>query len=206
MPSIGIRSPVARTARNRSAGWPSSDRLTEREVTAATCVKMAFCPRCSRKLAGECGQRCECGVVRKTRTSRLESGYGKPGISSTCTPVNIDVFTPMPSASVTTATAVKPGFLSSWRKANLRSSSTCGFRFAICDGGPRTAEITWPMPAVRFVAQAPLQGFTSRLSRTLRRGGSAMGLIVPIHGTPASNLTPMTQHELVMRIAALVFV
>src|SRR5213076_2709881 len=29
--------------------------------------------------------------------------------------------TPMPSASVSTATAVKPGFFSSWRKANLRS-------------------------------------------------------------------------------------
>src|SRR6266851_6597310 len=28
---------------------------------------------------------------------------------------------PMPSASVSTATAVKPGCLSSWRKANLRS-------------------------------------------------------------------------------------
>src|SRR6266446_1227338 len=31
------------------------------------------------------------------------------------------VFAPMPSASVSTATAVKPGFFSSWRKANLRS-------------------------------------------------------------------------------------
>src|SRR4029077_15264381 len=28
---------------------------------------------------------------------------------------------PMPSASVRTATAVKPGFFSNWRKANLRS-------------------------------------------------------------------------------------
>src|SRR2546422_8656569 len=30
------------------------------------------------------------------------------------------VFAPMPSASVSTATVVKPGFFSSWRKANLR--------------------------------------------------------------------------------------
>jgi hypothetical protein len=28
------------------------------------------------------------------------------------------VFTPMPSARVRTATAVKPGFFNSWRKAN----------------------------------------------------------------------------------------
>src|SRR5258708_32574279 len=33
----------------------------------------------------------------------------------------IAVFAPMPSASVTTATAVKPGFFSNCRKANLRS-------------------------------------------------------------------------------------
>src|SRR5881397_1528031 len=31
------------------------------------------------------------------------------------------VFAPMPSASVSTATAVKPGFFSNWRMANLRS-------------------------------------------------------------------------------------
>src|SRR5207249_5295931 len=35
--------------------------------------------------------------------------------------LKIAVFAPMPSASVSTATAVKPGFFSNWRKANLRS-------------------------------------------------------------------------------------
>src|SRR4051812_20816723 len=35
--------------------------------------------------------------------------------------LNIAVFAPMPSASVRTATSVKPGDLPSWRKANLRS-------------------------------------------------------------------------------------
>src|SRR5438445_5677326 len=39
---------------------------------------------------------------------------------------------PMPSASVSTATAVKPGCLSSWRKANLRSFI---FGFTIYDLG-----------------------------------------------------------------------
>ena len=37
------------------------------------------------------------------------------------TKLNMAVFAPMPSASVSTATAVKPGFFSSWRKANFRS-------------------------------------------------------------------------------------
>src|SRR5438552_13565697 len=31
------------------------------------------------------------------------------------------VFAPMPNASVSTATAVKPGFFSNWRKANFKS-------------------------------------------------------------------------------------
>src|SRR5438128_12253186 len=38
--------------------------------------------------------------------------------------LKIAVFGPMPSASVSTATAVKPGFFSSWRKANLKSFIT----------------------------------------------------------------------------------
>ena len=34
----------------------------------------------------------------------------------------------MPSASVTTATAVKPGFFSNWRKANFKSFMVRGQR------------------------------------------------------------------------------
>src|SRR5437879_703356 len=34
------------------------------------------------------------------------------------------LFAPMPSASVSMATVVKPGFFSNWRKANLRSYIT----------------------------------------------------------------------------------
>ena len=37
------------------------------------------------------------------------------------TKLNMAVFAPMPSASVSTATAVKPGFFSNWRKANFKS-------------------------------------------------------------------------------------
>src|SRR5439155_22741647 len=48
----------------------------------------------------------------------------RPGSGRKNTPltrVTTARLTPMPSASVSTATAVKPGFLSNWRKANLRS-------------------------------------------------------------------------------------
>src|SRR5687767_973882 len=38
--------------------------------------------------------------------------------------LKIAVFAPMPSASVSTATAVKPGFFSNCRKANLKSFIT----------------------------------------------------------------------------------
>src|SRR5881397_311298 len=43
---------------------------------------------------------------------------------SALTALKIAVFAPMPSASVSTATTVKPGFFSNWRKANLRSFIT----------------------------------------------------------------------------------
>ena len=36
-------------------------------------------------------------------------------------PLGVAVLAPMPRANVSTATAVKPGFFSNWRRANLRS-------------------------------------------------------------------------------------
>src|SRR5881628_3710218 len=49
------------------------------------------------------------------------------------TALKIAVFAPMPSASVSTATVVKPGFFSNWRTANLRSFITqCFHRVDLC--------------------------------------------------------------------------
>src|SRR5205807_9694090 len=48
-------------------------------------------------------------------------GYGKGRNSTASTMLKIAVFAPMPNASVSTATAVKPGFFSNWRKAKRRS-------------------------------------------------------------------------------------
>src|SRR5437016_6108390 len=61
------------------------------------------------------------GLTEAIRTSRSGSRYGRGRSSTALTTLKIAVFAPMPSASVSTATAVKPGFLSNWRKANLKS-------------------------------------------------------------------------------------
>src|SRR6266550_7249055 len=50
------------------------------------------------------------------------NGNGRSNTASTT--LKMAVFAPMPSASVSTATAVKPGFFSNWRKANFRSFIT----------------------------------------------------------------------------------
>src|SRR2546423_9287058 len=61
------------------------------------------------------------GWPARNCTSWPDSGYGS-GLSRTAlTTVKMAVFAPMPSASVSTATAVKPGFFSNWRKANFKS-------------------------------------------------------------------------------------
>src|SRR5437867_13052123 len=60
----------------------------------------------------------------KTITTWPGCSYGS-GLSKTpLITLKMAVLAPMPSASVSTATAVKPGFFSSWRKANLRSFIT----------------------------------------------------------------------------------
>src|SRR2546430_175526 len=55
------------------------------------------------------------------QTSRSDSVYGNGRNKTAFTTLKIAVFAPMPSASVSTATAAKPGFFRSWRKANFRS-------------------------------------------------------------------------------------
>jgi hypothetical protein len=55
--------------------------------------------------------------VPRTETSRPESGAAEAWSTSVLSTLNIVVLTPMPSASVSTATIVKPGYFRSWRKA-----------------------------------------------------------------------------------------
>src|SRR6266513_5015913 len=67
------------------------------------------------------------GLTEAIRTSRSGSRYGSGRSNTALTTLKMAVFAPMPSASVSTATAVKPGFFRSWRKANLRSFITQRF-------------------------------------------------------------------------------
>src|SRR5881392_1092057 len=76
-----------------------------------------------------------------SQTSCPDAGYGSGRSSTAFTTLKMAVFAPMPSARVSTATAVKPGFFSSWRKANLRSFITQSLhRIDLCSassGNPR---------------------------------------------------------------------
>jgi len=54
-------------------------------------------------------------------TSLAASGTGKGGSSTARTRLKIAVLTPIPSASESTPSAVKPGFFRSSRAANRRS-------------------------------------------------------------------------------------
>src|SRR2546427_7802329 len=56
--------------------------------------------------------------------SRSGSLNGNGRSSTALTTLKMAVFAPMPSASVSTATAVKPGFFSNCRMANFRSFIT----------------------------------------------------------------------------------
>jgi hypothetical protein len=64
------------------------------------------------------------------------------------------MFAPMPSASVSTATAVKPGFFSNWRKAN-RTSVMFYFRCSLSVVSGQTmlqipeANSHWRMPKLQ---------------------------------------------------------
>src|SRR5437660_4501415 len=60
----------------------------------------------------------------ETNTSHPGSLNGGGRSSTALTTLKIAVFAPMPSASVSTATMVKPGFFSNWRKANFKSFIT----------------------------------------------------------------------------------
>src|SRR5262245_24683131 len=62
-----------------------------------------------------------CGFFPHNNTRRSDSGNGSARSQSAFTAEKMAVLAPMPSARVSTATAVKPGFFKSWRKANFKS-------------------------------------------------------------------------------------
>src|SRR6266513_1374509 len=60
-------------------------------------------------------------LFSQIHTSRSGFLKGNGRSSTALTTLKMAVFAPMPSASVSTATALKPGFFSNWRMANFES-------------------------------------------------------------------------------------
>ena len=82
---------------------------------AARCSKTVLCERQSRKLAGVTCTRRPVSFNSCIATTRSAFGYWS-GLSRTAlTTEKIAVFAPTPTASVSTATAVKPGRFASER-------------------------------------------------------------------------------------------
>src|SRR2546425_2284199 len=81
------------------------------------------------------------------------------------------VFAPMPSASVSTATAVKPGCFSNWRKAKRRSFMVCWSVEAL----KREVGSARPFNAPRFTLKrfnASTKSFISQRLHGIDFGGS----------------------------------
>src|SRR6266496_3530201 len=104
---------------------PPSARSAVRGLNAAIFAKLPLCSRHSptSALAGgiEGWPDLRPGLSAQMTASRSASGNGNVRSNAALIRLKMAVQAPIPSASVSTATAVKPGFFSSWRKANLRS-------------------------------------------------------------------------------------
>src|SRR2546426_485673 len=107
------------------SGWPLPVRMKPPKPRAASPSNTVVCSRHPPSNGAETEPFCEpLGPLSKTITNRSVSLNGNGRRRMALTTLKIAVFAPMPSASVSTATAVKPGLFSSWRKANLRSFIT----------------------------------------------------------------------------------
>ena len=121
-PSVGKKSAVARTDTSISAGRPGSVRLAPHQPKAASRSNPAPASRTCRRTGAVSAQSSDCGVVTKTRTRSPPFGYGSGRRSSAFIRLNIEVFSPMPRASVSSATRLNPGAAARRRRAKRRSA------------------------------------------------------------------------------------
>ena len=99
------------------SGFAPPTKLKSLTLTASICSKTLFCFCQSRKLAGEGLKRGTSGsLVSHNYISLSWSLYGYGRSSTAFTTLKIAVFAPIPNASVSAATAVKPGLLRSVRR------------------------------------------------------------------------------------------
>src|SRR5690349_11560150 len=125
------------------------------------CSNELFCWLQSTKSTGFAGAVANWGCVSHTHTRRPESGKGSGRNSTEYTTEKIALLAPMPSASASTAMAVKPGDLKSTRDAYLRS----------CIGPLKLDSLTWLKWAHRRETETSgdTQGMQQRSAYSLRR-------------------------------------
>src|ERR1043165_8586734 len=119
-----------------SSGFPPSVRLARVSAYAAMLSNEVARSFQRMKFEGPTtfGTSGRCALISQMTAIRSASRYGKRSRNTALTTVKIALFTPIPSASVRTATNVKPGDFSSWRKAKRRSiMGIFEFRFSIFD-------------------------------------------------------------------------
>src|SRR3972149_4441320 len=109
-----------------SSALRSLTTVTRDDPYAASPVKLVPCSAQSAKSGNEAVERSNPnrGTVRNTMTRSLESRYGSGRSNTPLTTLKTAVFAPIPSASVSTATRVKPGCFPSERSAYRRSFMT----------------------------------------------------------------------------------
>ncbi len=120
IPRIGKKLADTRLPRIRS-GSCVPVRLTVAPAIAAMSSKTWFCCLQSKKFAGATAKRVPPGGLSQTNTTRSGSSYGRGRSITPFTRLKIAVGTPMPIASVSTTTTVKPGCLRSDRSETRKS-------------------------------------------------------------------------------------
>ena len=112
-----------RRRRSRSSSGAARSRRTRSRRPSASKRAVLFAPRLEGVDARRPGRQAAWCLRSRSRPGDPGSRNGSGRSSTALTMLNIAVQAPMPSASVSSATAAKPGDLASWRTANLKLDS-----------------------------------------------------------------------------------
>src|SRR5947199_6496271 len=129
-------------------------------------------------------------------SSGRSTGRGRKNWSSRI--VNNAKFAPMPSASVSTATAVKPGFFSSWRKAKRRSFITQGLHWSdlrCAPGRQETREQGNREEHERYGGERQRIGGSDAVEQVLNNARERQRRHKPDRHAGHGQLQPLAKHE-----------
>ena len=180
---------------------PTCDSVVVCDANAATSDDVRPTTRRRPPPAPSDGGRCS-----TIRTTRSESGNGKGRNRTAFTTVKIAVFAPMPSASVSTATSVKPGLFASVRTAYRRSCWRWSIQHRRPDGprilaDPHDVAEGAARGVARIVGRRALRhalfGFELEMGANLARQiVVAVGWHCSSRGGPSSSLTILRRERL----------